>query len=124
MLGEGILWSERRASLLWSDFQRHRLWQHSLYKNAVRRWALPDGLGALAECESGKLLLGCMKQLRMAAVYDDHPPGMLECTPLASVESAQPSTRVNDGRTDPVRRGLWQLIAGSFFGPLRQVQQG
>jgi L-arabinonolactonase len=112
MLGEGIIWSERRASLLWSDIQCHRLWQHSLYKNAIRRWALSDRLGALAECESGKLLLGCTKQLCIAAVYDEHPPGMLECTPLASVESAQASTRVNDGRTDR---------AGNFaFGTLNE----
>jgi len=111
-LGEGIIWSERRGSLLWSDIQSRRLWQHSLYTNAVRTWTLPDRLGALAECESGKLLLGFTKQFCIAPLYDEHPPGMLGCTPLVSVESFRASTRVNDGRTDR---------AGNFvFGTLNE----
>jgi L-arabinonolactonase len=101
-LGEGIIWSERRGALLWSDIQSSRLWQHSQCSNGVRAWALSDRLGALAECESGKLLLGFTKQLCIAALDDERQARMLDATPLVSVEAAQVSTRINDGRTDHV----------------------
>ena len=111
-LGEGIIWSERRCSLLWSDIQNKQLWLHSFHANAVQMWALPDRLGALTECESGKLLLGFTKQLCIAALGNEHASGMLDCAPLTSVESFPASTRVNDGRTDR---------AGNFvFGTLNE----
>jgi sugar lactone lactonase YvrE len=111
-LGEGIIWSERCGALLWSDIQSFRLWRYAQYNDVVHSWVLPDRLGALAECESGKLLLGFTKQLSMTTLHDEHQSGILDITPVASVEAAQASTRVNDGRTDR---------AGNFvFGTLNE----
>jgi sugar lactone lactonase YvrE len=112
MLGEGIIWSEQRRELFWSDIQNSRLWRYSQAANTVRTWVLPDRLGALAECESGKLLLGFTKQLGIAALDEDWRDNTLDIRPLASVEPATVSTRINDGRTDR---------AGNFvFGTLNE----
>ncbi len=112
MLGEGIIWSEQRRELFWSDIQNSRLWRYSQATNIARMWALPDRLGALAECESGKLLLGFTKQLCMTALDEEWQADRLDATPLVSVEAALASTRINDGRTDR---------AGNFvFGTLNE----
>ncbi len=120
-LGEGITWCEGRHALLWTDIQESQLWMHAHGADSARTWSLPDRLGSFALCESGKLLLGLAKQLCLAdidAARDAEVPGgaeTLAITPLVSVEGSQPSTRVNDGRTDR---------SGNFvFGTLNEVRE-
>jgi sugar lactone lactonase YvrE len=96
-LGEGICWSSRRRALLWTDIEGRALWQHNLAGGRTIKWPLTDRIGAMAECESGNLLLGFAKCLRLAQLTDDAPPVF---TDLVPVEPLVPTTRINDGRTD------------------------
>jgi len=109
ILGEGIVWCERREVLLWTDIQASRLWMHHPATGATRTWELPDRLGSMALCESGKLLLGLAKGLFLADL-DASPGPTLAVSPLVEVEAHQPQTRVNDGRTD--RKG--NFVFGTF----------
>src|SRR5688572_610925 len=98
MLGEGICWSPRQQALLWTDIEGRTLWQYPIAGRRSRTWALPDRVGALAECESGRVLLGFAKCLRVAQLTDDGSPPVF--TNLVPVETSSPATRINDGRTD------------------------
>jgi L-arabinonolactonase len=114
-LGEGILWCEKRRALLWTDIQQSMLWMHRVADNATRTWTLPDRLGSLAICESGRLLLGLAKGLFLADI-DTAADAALRVQPVVGVEAGLPGTRINDGRTDR---------AGNFvFGTFNEAQDG
>ncbi len=110
-LGEGLLWDGRRDGLLWTDIERSTLWLHHTDDGSTRTWRLPDRLGSLALCDSGKLLLALAKGLFLADI-DRPADGVLAATLLVPLEVDLPSTRTNDGRTDR---------AGNFvFGTLNE----
>jgi L-arabinonolactonase len=96
-LGEGIVWWRERAALVWTDITESRLWMHDA--SGTRSWALPDRVGSLAPCESGRLIVGLAKGLAFVDV-NGAAADRLPIVPLADVELDIPSTRVNDGRTD------------------------
>ena len=98
-LGEGITWWAAREALLWTDIQSSRLWFHSPEDGSTRSWALPDRLGSLAICASGRLLLGFAKSLAYADL-DASPGDELEVRTVHAVEPDIATTRINDGRTD------------------------
>jgi L-arabinonolactonase len=109
-LGEGILWDSRRDAILWTDIERATLWLHHTDDGSTRTWRLPDRLGSLALCVSGKLLLALAKGLFLADI--DRPDPELAVTMLVPLEADLPTTRTNDGRTDR---------AGNFvFGTLNE----
>jgi L-arabinonolactonase len=97
LLGEGIGWWPERRALLWTDIDGRRLWMHDA--RGARNWPLPDRLGSLARCESGRLLLAMAKGLFLADI-DRGSPDQLILEPVVSVEPELASTRTNDGRTD------------------------
>jgi hypothetical protein len=66
ILGEGIVWDERRQALFWTDILSRELWMHAPGSGATRRFALPDMLGCLALCDDGRLLLALAKRLCLA----------------------------------------------------------
>jgi L-arabinonolactonase len=114
-LGEGILWCERRRALLWTDIQQSTLWMHGVGDNATRTWTLPDRLGSLAICDSGRLLLGLAKGLFLADI-ETAVGTVLRVEPVVAVEPDLPRTRINDGRTDR---------AGNFvFGTFNEAEDG
>lgn len=96
-LGEGIVWWARHEALLWTDIEGARLWRSGA--EGTRSWVLPARLGSLAPCTSGALLLGLEHGL-FHAHLDDTAPNGIRMTALSDVEADQPSTRLNDGRTD------------------------
>jgi L-arabinonolactonase len=98
-LGEGIVWWQKRAALLWTDIEGRRLWMHD--ERGTRNWTLPDRLGSLAPCESGALLLALAKGLFLTDLAG--APDQLTLRPVAAIEPDTEWTRANDGRTD--RRG-------------------
>ncbi len=111
-LGEGLLWDGRRDALLWTDIERATLWLHHTDDGSTRTWRLPDRLGSLALCGSGKLLLALSKGLFLADI-DRPADGVLAVTMLAPLEVDLPTTRTNDGRTDR---------AGNFvFGTMNEA---
>jgi L-arabinonolactonase len=98
-LGEGILWWPERNALLWTDIEASRLWMHRLDAGTTANWVLPDRLGSMAICQSGRLLLGLAKGLGLADLNRSPDGGRLDVVPLVAVESDL-RTRINDGRTD------------------------
>lgn len=96
--GEGALWSPRRQCLFWVDISARRLWQYEASIGTPRHWPLPDRPGCLAEGEDGQLLLALAGSLQRVDI--DAPNGVLRLQWLADVQSEQPTTRSNDGRTD------------------------
>jgi sugar lactone lactonase YvrE len=102
-LGEGVLWCAQRRALLWTDIQNSRLWIYSPAEARARSWTLPDRMGSMALCRSGRLLLGLAKGLFLTELDTDREEGaidQLRLSPVVPVEPDQPSTRINDGRTD------------------------
>src|SRR5437867_2449034 len=98
-LGEGITWWPERRALVWTDITQSTLWMHDAV--GTRRWSLPDRLGSMAPCASGRLLLGLAKGLFIADIDPAKGGGALAVERIVDVESDIPSTRINDGRTDP-----------------------
>ena len=98
-LGESVLWCERREALFWTDIDGSRLWMHRPDQDATQSWALPDRLGSLALCQTGRLLLGLAKGLYLANP-DDAQDGALALEKLVDVEAGNAETRINDGRSD------------------------
>ncbi|HEU4936306.1 MAG TPA: SMP-30/gluconolactonase/LRE family protein [Vicinamibacterales bacterium] len=98
-LGEGIVWSPRRRSLLWTDIEKSALWMYRPHDRVTRQWSLPDRLGSFVLCESGRLLLGLAKSLAFADL-DAAPGSSLPVVPLLPIEPHTARTRINDGRID------------------------
>lgn len=99
ILGEGLLWSVRRQAWLWTDIQGSRLWLHHPASRLTRSWLLPDRMGSLAVCRSGRLLLGLAKGLVWADI-DAATGDEVSVIPVVDVEIDRETTRINDGRTD------------------------
>jgi sugar lactone lactonase YvrE len=112
-LGEGILWWEERRSLIWTDIERSALWLHDIERGVTSTLTLPDRLGSLAICQSGRLVLGLAKGLFLGT-FDSTRPGALHVELLAEVDAGLARHRINDGRTDR---------AGNFvFGTMNEAQ--
>jgi L-arabinonolactonase len=98
-LGEGIVWSPRLRSLLWTDIEKSTLWMYRPHDRMTRQWSLPDRLGSFAVCESGRLLLGLAKSLAFADLDAAAGPE-LRVLSIVPIELQIARTRINDGRTD------------------------
>jgi L-arabinonolactonase len=112
-LGEGILWWPERRALVWTDIERSSLWLCDTASRATTTFGLPDRLGSLAICESGRVLLGLAKGLFLASL-DAPSASALHVEQVAAVDPDLPRHRINDGRTDR---------AGNFvFGTMNEAQ--
>ena len=112
-LGEGIVWSQRLRSLLWTDIENSTLWMYRPHDRLTRQWSLPDRLGSFVLCDSGRLLLGLAKSLAFADL-DAASGAHLPVVPLLPIEPEMARTRMNDGRIDR---------AGNFvFGTMNEDQ--
>jgi len=104
-LGEGVLWCERSARVLWTDIAQSVLFACAADGSALQFWKLPERLCSFALTERrDRLLLALATRL----AFFDLESGVL--TPICAVEAELPSTRLNDGRCD--RQG--RFVFGSF----------
>lgn len=110
-LGEGLLWRDGRW--WWTDIQGATLNAWRPGDAEAQSCKLPDRLGSIAHCRSGRVLLGLAKRIALATVGDGLELGQLQT--LAAVDAAESRTRVNDGRTD--RRGFF------VFGTLNEAKE-
>jgi L-arabinonolactonase len=101
-LGECLLWHAESERWWWTDIESATLhgWSPEGGTSLVCR--LPDRLGSFAPTRSGKLLLGLTKRLCLGSLADWRASGQatLALQPLVGVDTLEPRTRVNDGRTD------------------------
>ena len=94
-LGECPLWCERTGRLYWTDIEGAAISAWTAADGNVRCWALPERVGSFALCEQPSLLL--LGLASGVALYDLEREAI---TPIVRVEAEQPTTRINDGRTD------------------------
>lgn len=99
LLGEGIVWCERHAALLWVDIEASQLWMHSPQERRTWHWTLHEKLACLALGEDGRLLLGLANGLYVADL-DAASGSELPLRHLLAVEHDLADTRLNDGRAD------------------------
>lgn len=121
LLGESPLWDGDSRSLYWIDAHRHLVhrWQPASGHRA--QWALPQEIGSIALCQSGRLLVALVDGL----VLLDLASGAT--VPVARVQHAGDRMRLNDGRTDRAGRFVvGSLVKGRHepLGALYQVAGG
>ena len=100
VLGEGVIWSRRRNSILWVDIFGQTLQELSLSSQAIRQWRLPERAGWVVERMDGSLLVG-LKSGVAAVSFDPFSINLL-CSP----EPDRPQNRLNDAAVDP-QGDLW-----------------
>ncbi|CAN5116091.1 SMP-30/gluconolactonase/LRE family protein [soil metagenome] len=96
-LGEGPLWDARRARLLWLDITRHQIHEFDPATGQDRTRDVGQPVGAVGLRRQG----GLIGALRDGFARIDETGG---CTFVASVESENAETRMNDGKVDPSGR--------------------
>lgn len=97
-VGESPVWDGATGHLWWVDVRGPHLFRTDPARARTEAWALPDPVGSLALCRSGRLLLA----LRRGVMRFDPRDGRLE--PLAAPEADRPHNRLNDGKASPCGR--------------------
>lgn len=105
--GEGVLWSADHALLMWTDIHGKAFWTFDPVSGATDSYTLPDRLCCFAprRGEPWHRILGAFAG--GFALYDVLTG---ELRLIATFEAQKLTTRLNDGRTDPVGR----FIAGGM----------
>ncbi|MDH6590232.1 L-arabinonolactonase [Variovorax sp. TBS-050B] len=107
LLGESPCWDARGGgTLCWIDALAGTLHRLRPDDGAAERHRLPAPVGSIARCESGAVLVA----LRHGFARYDFETRRLET--IASIDTAHPEVRLNDGKCDP-----WgNFIAGTLHG--------
>lgn len=105
--GEGVLWSAEHGLLMWTDIHGRRLWTLDPATGRAEAHAVPGRLCCFAP------RLGRPWHHVVAAFSDGF--ALLDVatgarTEIAAFEPERPTTRLNDGRTDPAGR----FVAGGM----------
>lgn len=117
LLGECPLWDPSAQCLYWIDSRRHLVRRLAPDTGAQQQWLLPQDIGSIALCESGRLLVA----LTDSVVRLDTRSGAIE--PLLQVTHAAENIRLNDGRTDRAGRFLVGSLVKGRHEPLGALYQ-
>ena len=93
LLGEGPVWVEREAALLWVDIKGRRLFR--IDDQGLREWATPVCVGSIAPRAAGGYIAGTDR-----GFYAIDLGGEGHFTPLFDPEWLLPDNRFNDGKVD------------------------
>jgi L-arabinonolactonase len=107
-LGECILWDEQTQSVWWTDIEGCGLYAFDWRGQSLRRFAMPERLGAFGFVKASGLLVGAFAG--GFALFD--PVSGLKSS-IVRPDGLAPGMRLNDGRVD--RRG--RLWAGAMEEP-------
>lgn len=114
--GEGILWSEDHALLMWTDIHGCALWTLDPRTGKSLSYTLPERLACFAprKGEPWNRILAAFAD--GFALYDVLSG---ERRDITSFEAGKSTTRLNDGRTDPAGR----FVAGGMDegSPMRPI---
>lgn len=105
--GEGVLWSSEHSLLMWTDIHGQAIWTLDPKTGEARSHALPERLACFAP-RRGRVWNQILAAFADGLALYDVLTG--ERQDLARFEADKPTTRLNDGRTDPAGR----FIAGGM----------
>jgi len=118
ILGEGLLWHAPTKRWWWTDIEASTVHAWAADAEPVLSVKLPDRMGSMAHCRSGRLLLGLAKRLcfiQLPSATDVSGQRQLQIQSPVAVDTAESRTRINDGRTD--RRGFF------VFGTINEANE-
>lgn len=96
--GETPIWCMRARNLYWIDVERRQLHRFSPETGADEQWTMPEQIGAIALCRSGRVLVAMRSALILFNPADD------ERRRIASAPFDPELYRFNDGRCDALGR--------------------
>lgn len=106
-LGEGPVWDDESATVLWLDIKGRRLHAYDVESNQKRSVALATEVGSIALRRAG----GLVAATRDGFAFLDPTTGAMSV--LADPEAHLPENRFNDGKCDTAGR----FIAGTMHDP-------
>lgn len=104
-LGEGVIWDAATESVWWTDILAKKLFAFHLATEQLRSWDTPEELACFALVDGQDYLLAGFAS---GFAYFDPQSGKTDW--ICKIEADNPSSRLNDGRTD--RQG--RFWAGSL----------
>lgn len=120
LLGEGIIWDERRQSLFWVDIKNARLFETDPHEMHSREWIIEGDVGGTIGCiavdyQSDGFLAATGQGFVRLQCENDSRTAKVDL--LIDPEAHLPSNRFNDGALDPFG-GFW---AGSMDDEEKEV---
>ena len=100
-LGEGVIWDHISAKIWWTDIQQSKLYRYDPESKHLEQWNTPERLCCFAPRENKKGLVAAFE-----SGFAFYTPETGELEWIKKIESNNPGTRFNDGRTDRQGR-LW-----------------
>lgn len=110
-LGEGVIWDHAMSKLWWTDIQQRKLYRYDPESKQLEQWDTPERLccfapraNNVAQDRTGAPHIGLVAAFETGFAFYTPETGALEW--IAKLETTNPGTRFNDGRTDRQGR-LW-----------------
>jgi L-arabinonolactonase len=94
-LGEGVLWDDRTARVLWTDIQERRLFRYEPKKGRLEQFDLPERLGSFGLVDHGDRLIAAFESGFAFFQPETQALEWIERPPHAAA-----NMRFNDGRVD------------------------
>lgn len=94
-LGEGVIWDDQRQSIWWTDIPQSRLYRYSLSHDQLESFTTPERLASFAPLEHDSRLI-----CAFASGFALYAPDTGDIEWIKKLETHNPGTRFNDGKTD------------------------
>ncbi len=108
--GRALRWDAQAGRWCWSSSTSDALQFYLPGAGVIRSCRLPDSVGILAHCRSGRLIVGLRKGLYLAEIPDlAFRRRIVRLWALTAVDAAEPRTWMSDGRID----GKGYLVFGT-----------
>jgi sugar lactone lactonase YvrE len=111
-LGEGVIWDHQRQRFWWTDIEASRLYRYDPDTQELESWVTPERLACLAPIAARDDLV-----VAFESGFAYYQPESSTIEWIHKIESDNPGTRMNDGRTD--RQG--RFWAGSMVETQEQA---
>lgn len=113
-LGEGIIWDHANSLCWWTDIQQSKLYSYQLDSKALKQWTTPERICCFAPIQGEDRLIAAFE-----SGFAFYQPQTGEVEWLHKIETDNPGTRLNDGRTD--RQG--RFWAGTMVEDVKSATQ-